>query len=49
MQVSKTLLALGVAAALLVGCKKQDEAAAEAAAATTDASIEQAEAAKKVG
>ena len=44
MQVSKTLLALGVAAALLVGCKKQDEAAAEAAAATTDASIEQAEA-----
>ena len=30
MQVSKTLLALGVAAALLVGCKKQDEAAAEA-------------------
>ena len=44
MQVSKTFLALGVAAALLVGCKKQDEAAAEAAAATTDASIEQAEA-----
>ena len=47
MQVSKTLLALGVASVLLVGCKKQDEAAAaeaEAAAATTDASIEQAEA-----
>ena len=31
MQVSKTLLALGVAAALLVGCKKQDEAAAPVA------------------
>ena len=45
MQVSKTLLALGVASALLVGCKKQDEAAAaEAATATADASIEQAEA-----
>ena len=45
MQVSKTLLALGVASALLVGCKKQDEAAAaEAATATADASIEHAEA-----
>ena len=45
MQVSKTLLALGVASALLVGCKKQDEAAAaEAATARADASTEQAEA-----
>ena len=45
MQVSKTLLALGVASALLVGCKKQDEAAAaEAATATADAVAEQTEA-----
>ena len=45
MQVSKTLLALGLAAALLVGCKKQDEAAAaEAATATADAVAEQTEA-----
>lgn len=46
MQVSKTLLAMAVASALVVGCKKQDDAAAaDAVTATPDASTTQTEAA----
>ena len=45
MRMSKTLLALGVASALLVGCKKQDDsAAADTATAAADANATQTEA-----
>ena len=45
MRMSKTLLALGVASALLVGCKKQDDsAAADTATAAADANATQIEA-----
>ena len=44
MRMSKTLLALGVASALLVGCKKQDDsAAADTATAAADANATQTE------